>query len=76
MTVQKMIANRWLSQVAGVVLVGVGIVGISQPTPRISLHCMEDGAIHRLTPIMKRTEVGRQVLAVYVERDAERHRTI
>ncbi len=76
MTVQKLIANRWLNQVAGVVLAGMGIVGLSQPTPRMSLHCMEDAAMHRLAPIMKRTEVGRQFLAVYLERDATCHRMI
>ena len=76
MTVQRLIANRWLNQVAGVVLVGMGIVGLSQPMPKISLHCMEDAAVHRLAPIMKRSEVGRQFLAVYVERDVACHRTI
>ena len=68
--------NRWLNQVAGVVLVGMGIVALSQPAPKISLHCLETAAVHRLAPIAKRTEFGRQLLAVYVERNTECHRTI
>jgi hypothetical protein len=73
---QKSIANRWMNQVAGVVLVGMGIVGLSGPTPKVSWHCLEDAAVHRLAPIAKRSQVGRQFLAVYMEREAECHRTI
>lgn len=76
MKLNKIISNRWLNQVSGVVLVGMGIVGLSQPTPKISLHCLEDAAIYRLAPLARKTEVGRQILAVYVERDAECHRAI
>jgi len=72
----KNIANRWLNQVAGVVLVGTGIVALSAPAPKVSLHCLEDAAIHRLAPIVRKTEVGRQFLAVYLERDAACHRSI
>jgi len=76
MKLNKIRANRWVNQVTGVVLVGMGIVALSQPTPKLSLHCLEDAAICRLAPIVRKTEVGRQLLAVYVERDTECHRTI
>jgi hypothetical protein len=76
MTVQNVIANRWLNQVAGIVLVGMGIVGVSQPTPKMSLRCVEVAAMHRLAPVMKKSEVGRQLLAVYVGRDTACRRTI
>jgi len=76
MSTQKFIASRWMHQVAGVVLMGVGIIGLSQPTARVSVHCLEDAAVHRLAPLMKKTDVGRQLLAVYVERDSACHRTI
>jgi len=69
-------SGRWMHQVAGVVLAGVGIIGVSQPTARVSLHCLEDAAIYRLAPVMKKSEVGRQFLAMYVERDTACHRTI
>jgi len=74
MTMQKLISNRWLNQFAGVVLVGLGIVAMSQPGQAVSLHCVECAAMHRLAPIIKKSEVGRQILAVYVERDAACHR--
>ncbi len=76
MSAKQVISSRWMHQVAGVVLAAVGIIGLSQPKPKMSLHCLEDAAVHRLAPIMKKSEVGRQVLAVYLERDAECHRTI
>lgn len=76
MQVEKIINNRWLNQVAGVVLVGMGIIGLSQPMPATSLRCLESVAVHRLAPIVRKTEVGRQFLAVYVGRDTECHRTI
>ncbi|MGZ4788314.1 MAG: hypothetical protein ACXVZX_07315 [Terriglobales bacterium] len=67
-------SNRWMHQVAGIVLAGVGIIGVSQPTAKVSIHCLEDAAVYRLAPIAKRTEVGRQLLAMYTERDASCHR--
>jgi len=76
MSAKQVITSRWMHQVAGVVLAGVGIIGLSQPSAKASLHCLEDAAVYRLAPIMKRSEVGRQVLAVYVERDVQCHRTI
>jgi len=76
MSTRALIANRWLHQVAGVMLAGIGIVALSQPAPTMSLHCLEDAAVCRLTPIVSKTEVGRQVLAVYFKHDTECHRTI
>jgi hypothetical protein len=65
-----------MGQVAGVMLVGIGIVGVSGPTPKVSIHCLEDAAVHRLAPIAKKSSLGRQFLAVYMERDAECHRSL
>jgi hypothetical protein len=70
------VANRWMGQVAGVVLVGVGLVALSTPMQHVSLHCLEDAAVYRLAPLAKKSQLGRQILAVYLERDAECHRTI
>ena len=68
--------GRWTHQLAGVVMAGIAIIGLSQPSARVSLHCLEDTAVHRLAPMMKRSELGRQVLAMYVERDGACHRMI
>jgi len=76
MNAQKIISNRWLNQVTGVVLAGMGLVALSQPCPKTSLHNLEVAAVHRLEPIVRKTEVGRQVLAMYCERDASCRRTI
>jgi len=76
MNSRRLISNRWLNQVAGVVLVGTGLVALSHPMPKLSLHCVEAAAIHRLAPIARKSEVGRQVLALYVERDSACHRSI
>lgn len=76
MSAQKIISNRWLNHATGVVLMGVGIIALSQPTPKASLHCLEDAAVSRLAPIVSKTEVGRQLLSMYVERDEECHRSI
>ncbi len=76
MKARRFMANRWLNQMAGVMMAGVGIIALSQPTPTMSLHCLEDAAICRLAPIVEKTEVGRQLLSVYVERDTECRRTI
>lgn len=76
MEARKLLANRWLNQMAGVMLAGAGIIALSQPAPTMSLHCLEDAAVCRLGPIVRKTEVGRQLLSVYVERDLECHRTI
>ncbi len=71
MSAQRVISNRWLHQIAGVMLAGMGIVALSQPTPAMSLRCLEDAAVHRLAPVVSKTEVGRQVLAVYARSNAE-----
>ena len=76
MSAKKIVGSRLMHQVAGVVLAAVGIIGLSQPGPKVTLHCLEDAAVYRLAPIMRKSEVGRQVLAVYVKRDAQCHRTI
>jgi hypothetical protein len=72
----KMAVNRWVNQVSGVVLVGVGIVGLAQPAPKLSLHSLESAAFHRLAPIVGKTEVGRQVLAMYCGSDTSCSRTL
>jgi hypothetical protein len=69
-------ANRWLTQVSGVVLVGVGIVALAQPGPKISMQCLESAAFHRLAPIVGKSEVGRQVLAMYCDGDTTCRRTL
>ena len=76
MKARKLMASRWLNQITGVMLAGIGIVALSQPAPSMSLHCLEDAAVCRLAPIVRKTEVGRQLLSVYVERDSECRRTI
>jgi len=76
MKARNVMTNRWLNQMAGVMLAGFGIIALSQPAPTMSLHCLEDAAVCRLAPIVRKTEVGRQLLSVYVERDTECHRTI
>jgi len=74
MNARKLTGHRWINQVAGVVLMGAGVIAISQPAPRMSLCSLESAALHRLAPIARRTEVGRQVLAIYVERGDTCHR--
>ena len=76
MSARRLIANRWIHQVTGVMLAGIGIVALSQPAPTMSLHNIEDAAVCRLAPIVSKSKVGRQVLDVYYEHDTECHRTI
>ncbi len=76
MNVLQVGTSRWMHQVAGVVLAGVAIIGLSQPTAKATMHCLEDAAVYRLAPTMERSEIGRQILAVYVKRDGMCHRTI
>lgn len=76
MKARELMANRWLNQLAGVMLAGAGIVALSQPAPTMSLHHLEDAAVCRLAPIVSKTEVGRQVLSIYVQRDGDCRRTI
>ncbi len=76
MIAAKNIANRWYGQVAGVALIALGIAGLSVPAPTLGLRCLEDKAIHHLAPVMNKSELGRQILAVYVARDAECHRSL
>jgi hypothetical protein len=72
----KVTANRWFNQVSGVVLVGMGIVALTKPAPQISLRCLETAAVHRLAPVVSKTEVGRQVLAMYCGSDTSCRRTL
>jgi hypothetical protein len=74
-TAIKVAANRWFNQVSGIVLVGMGIVALTTPAPQ-SLHCLEGAAVHRLAPIVSKTEVGRQVLAMYCGSDSSCRRAI
>jgi hypothetical protein len=76
MTAAKKIANRWYSQVAGIALIALGITGLSLPAPTSALHCFEDKAVRELRPVAQKTEIGRQLLAVYIARDVECHRSL
>jgi hypothetical protein len=69
-------SSGWVHQVAGVVLAGVGIIGVSQPTAKVSMHCLEDAAVYRLAPVMKKSDMGRQFLAMYAKSDTACHKTI
>jgi hypothetical protein len=75
-TASKVTANRWFNQISGVVLVGMGIVALTKPAPQMSLRCLETAAVHRLAPMVSKTEVGRQVLAMYCGSDSACRRTI
>ena len=72
----KNIASRWYSQVAGVALIAMGITGLSLPAPTTALHGLEDKAIQQLAPMVSKTEVGKQMLAIYAARDSECHRSL
>lgn len=76
MKARKLISHQWLNQMGGMMMVAVGIIALAQPAPTISLHCLENAAIQRLTPIVSKTELGRQVLSVYVEQNAQCRETI
>jgi hypothetical protein len=76
MIAAKNIANRWYSQLAGLALIAFGIVGLSLPAPTVALHSLEDKAVRRIAPVAAKTEIGRQLLAVYVARDVECHRSL
>ena len=73
MIAAKNIANHWYSQVAGIALIALGIAGLSVPAPTSALHSLENKALHQLAPVVGKTEIGRQILAVYVARDIECH---
>ena len=72
----KNIASRWYSQVAGVALIAMGITGLSLPAPTTALHGLEDKAIQQLAPVVSKTEVGKQMLAICAARDSECHRSL
>jgi len=76
MKAAKTIANRWYSQVAGVALIALGIAGLSVPAPTAALHGLEDKAIQQLAPVVSKTELGKQMLAIYAARDNECHRSL
>jgi hypothetical protein len=73
MIAAKNIANRWYSQVAGIALIALGIAGLSVPPPTVALHGLEEKAVRRLAPVVSKSEIGRQILAVFVARDVECH---
>jgi len=76
MIAARKIASRWYSQVAGIAFIALGIVGLSVPAPTAALHCLEAQAMHRLAPMLQKTELGRQVFSSYVARDTECHRSL
>ncbi len=76
MIAAKNIASHWYSQVAGVALIALGITGLSVPAPTTALHGLEDKAVRELAPIVSKSEIGRQMLEIYAERDAECHRSL
>lgn len=76
MIAAKYIASRWYGKLAGVALIAFGITATSLPAPTGALHCVEDQAVNQLAPFMGKTEIGKQILAVYVARDTECHRTL
>jgi hypothetical protein len=77
MIAAKNIANRWYGKLAGVALIAFGIGFTSVPAPTSALlHCLEDKAVYEIAPLMGKTEIGKQFLAVYVASDSECHRTL
>ncbi len=76
MTTAKHIADRWYGKVIGIALIAFGIGFTSVPAPTGALHGLEDKAMHRLAPMMGKSEIGKQILAIYVERDAQCHSAI
>jgi hypothetical protein len=76
MIAARNIGNRWYSQVAGIALIAFGIAGLSLPAPTSALHRLEDKAVQQLAPVVAKSEIGRQILAVYVARDVECHRSL
>lgn len=71
MSAARNIANRWYGQVAGVALIAMGIAGLSLPAPTTALRGLEDRAIRQLKPVVAKTEVGKQMLAIYAARESE-----
>jgi hypothetical protein len=76
MIAAKNIANCWFSQVAGIALIAFGIAGLSLPAPTDAFHALEDKAVQQLMPVVGKTEIGRQFLAIYEARDTECHRSL
>ncbi len=66
MTAAKNIANRWYSQLAGIALIAFGIAGLPIPAPTAALHRVEAKAVSGLVPLVEKTDVGKQFLALYV----------
>ncbi|HUN90058.1 MAG TPA: hypothetical protein VMU28_14765 [Terriglobales bacterium] len=57
--------SRWLDRVTGVALVGFAFVALVQPAPKVTIHCLESAAVHRLAPVVRKSAIGRQLLSVY-----------
>ncbi len=72
----KNIANRWFSQVAGVALIAMGITGLSVPAPTTALRGLEDKAIRQLAPVVAKTDIGKQMLALYNAHDSQCHQSL
>lgn len=76
MIAAKQIANRWYSQVAGIALIAVGITGFSLPAPTTALHCLGDKAVKQAATMIGKTELGRELIAIYTASDIECHRSL
>jgi hypothetical protein len=76
MIAARQIANRWYGKMAGIALIAFGIAITSVPAPTGAIHSLEDKAVYQLAPIISNTEIGRQLVAVYVARDTQCHREL
>ena len=57
--------SRWMDRVTGVALVGFAFVAMVQPAPKVTLHCLESAAVHRLAPVVRKNALGRELLSRY-----------
>lgn len=71
MSAARNMANRWYGQIAGVALIAMGITGLSVPAPTAALRGLEDRAIRQLRPVVAKTEIGKQMLAIYAAHESE-----
>jgi hypothetical protein len=62
---KREITNRWLDRITGVALVGFAFVALVQPAPKVTLHCLESAAFHRLAPVVRKSALGRELLSAY-----------
>ena len=57
--------SRWMDRATGVALVGFAFVAMVQPAPKVTLHCLESVAVHRLAPVVRKSALGRELLSMY-----------